>query len=193
LIVGLIFKEGVPDCIASLLRAGIKVWVLTGDKVETAINIGFSCRLLSKAMTLVVIQGNNVKQTIKQLTDALLKFFGISDEIGENRYSRNDYALVIDGISLKYALEDAKCKILLLELGYRCKSVLCCRVSASLKYNIIRYILLTIFYIGFSKAKGSSCRDGSQRTKRNDTCDWGWSKRCLYDSGRLITSKGYNI
>lgn len=27
--------------------AGINVWVLTGDKIETAINIGFSCRLLT--------------------------------------------------------------------------------------------------------------------------------------------------
>ncbi|CAG8754592.1 17029_t:CDS:2, partial [Racocetra persica] len=33
-------QEGVPDCIASLRSAGIKIWVLTGDKLETAINIG---------------------------------------------------------------------------------------------------------------------------------------------------------
>lgn len=33
-------QEGVPDAIASLATAGIKIWVLTGDKEETAINIG---------------------------------------------------------------------------------------------------------------------------------------------------------
>ena len=33
-------QEGVPDAIASLAEAGIKIWVLTGDKEETAINIG---------------------------------------------------------------------------------------------------------------------------------------------------------
>jgi len=32
--------QGVPDTIASLMEADIKVWVLTGDKQETAINIG---------------------------------------------------------------------------------------------------------------------------------------------------------
>ena len=37
-------QEGVPDAIARLREAGIVVWVLTGDKQETAINIAFSCR-----------------------------------------------------------------------------------------------------------------------------------------------------
>ncbi len=41
---------GVPETIASLAAAGIKTWVLTGDKVETAINIGYSCRLLTTSM-----------------------------------------------------------------------------------------------------------------------------------------------
>jgi phospholipid-transporting ATPase len=34
-------QEGVPTCIETLSRAGIKIWVLTGDKMETAINIGY--------------------------------------------------------------------------------------------------------------------------------------------------------
>ena len=38
-------------------KAGIKVWVLTGDKIETAINIGFSCKLLNEEMELYIIDG----------------------------------------------------------------------------------------------------------------------------------------
>lgn len=34
-------QEGVPTCIETLARAGIKIWMLTGDKMETAINIGY--------------------------------------------------------------------------------------------------------------------------------------------------------
>lgn len=30
----------VPECIKKLSQAGIKIWVLTGDKMETAVNIG---------------------------------------------------------------------------------------------------------------------------------------------------------
>jgi P-type E1-E2 ATPase len=37
-------QEGVPEAIASLKAAGVAVWVLTGDKMETAISIGHTCR-----------------------------------------------------------------------------------------------------------------------------------------------------
>lgn len=46
-------QDGVPDTIYTLQQAGIKVWVLTGDRQETAINIGLSCRLISESMSLV--------------------------------------------------------------------------------------------------------------------------------------------
>lgn len=46
-------QDGVPDAIHTLQMAGIKVWVLTGDRQETAINIGMSCRLISESMNLV--------------------------------------------------------------------------------------------------------------------------------------------
>lgn len=39
--------KGVPECIERLRAAGLRIWVLTGDKVETATNIGFACSLLS--------------------------------------------------------------------------------------------------------------------------------------------------
>jgi len=48
-------QEGVPDAIHTLQQAGIKIWVLTGDRQETAINIGLSCRLISESMNLVCI------------------------------------------------------------------------------------------------------------------------------------------
>ncbi|EDR27469.1 phospholipid-transporting ATPase, putative [Entamoeba dispar SAW760] len=41
-------QDGVPETIEFLIRGGIKVWMITGDKVETAINIGLSCNLLTK-------------------------------------------------------------------------------------------------------------------------------------------------
>ena len=44
-----------PESIADLLKADIKIWVLTGDKQETAINIGYSCHLLTQTMTLIII------------------------------------------------------------------------------------------------------------------------------------------
>jgi len=49
-------QEGVPDCIGTLQEAGIKIWVLTGDKLETAINIGFASNLLNRSMCLLAIR-----------------------------------------------------------------------------------------------------------------------------------------
>lgn len=49
-------QEGVPTCIETLSRAGIKIWVLTGDKMETAINIAYGRvfhRLLSEILFLL--------------------------------------------------------------------------------------------------------------------------------------------
>ncbi|KAJ1832755.1 hypothetical protein LPJ73_007971, partial [Coemansia sp. RSA 2703] len=57
-------QELVPDTIASLRAAGMKIWVLTGDKMETAINIGFAANLLTKEMELWTINSSSGKDKI---------------------------------------------------------------------------------------------------------------------------------
>lgn len=51
-------QDQVGETIGAIRQAGIKVWVLTGDKMETAINIGYSCQLLTPSMELIQIDGN---------------------------------------------------------------------------------------------------------------------------------------
>ncbi|KAJ1825942.1 hypothetical protein LPJ56_002433, partial [Coemansia sp. RSA 2599] len=58
-------QERVPDTIASLRAAGIKIWVLTGDKMETAINIGFAANLLTKEMELWTISSSAGTEKVK--------------------------------------------------------------------------------------------------------------------------------
>lgn len=48
-------QDGVPDTIHTLAQAGIKIWVLTGDRQETAINIGYSCKLITEEMNMIVV------------------------------------------------------------------------------------------------------------------------------------------
>lgn len=50
----LCLQEGVPDAIAALIEAGLRVWMITGDKQETAINIGISCGLINDPQHLLV-------------------------------------------------------------------------------------------------------------------------------------------
>ncbi|KAJ6635423.1 Phospholipid-transporting ATPase ID, partial [Pseudolycoriella hygida] len=61
-------QDGVPQTIANLQMAGIKIWVLTGDKQETAINIGYSCQLLTDDLVDVfVVDGTTMDEVEKQL------------------------------------------------------------------------------------------------------------------------------
>lgn len=97
---------GVPEAIESLRRANIKVWVLTGDKQETAISIGYSSRLLTSKMTQIVINNNSHESCRKSLREALVVSKKLAD--APSRGSGNgegQLALIIDGTSLVYVLD----------------------------------------------------------------------------------------
>ncbi|RWW54923.1 hypothetical protein BHE74_00038459 [Ensete ventricosum] len=103
-------QQGVPEAIESLREAGIKVWVLTGDKQETAISIGYSCKLLSDNMTKIIINSHSKESCKQSLEDAisncnqLTKLRTRTDE-GGNDSARVLVALIIDGPTLFHILE----------------------------------------------------------------------------------------
>ena len=63
-------QEDVDVTIEALQKAGIKVWVLTGDKTETAINIGFSCKLISDKTELYIIDGTSKSECLAQIAES---------------------------------------------------------------------------------------------------------------------------
>ena len=125
-------QDQVPETIAALLQAGIHLWVLTGDKQETAINIGHSCRLLSQGMGLIILNTETLDETREQLTNRL-------NEFKTPPVRENDTALIIDGKTLIYALTPDLRKDFL-DLCVECKSVICCRVSPSQKAEIVELV-----------------------------------------------------
>ncbi|XP_039014026.1 phospholipid-transporting ATPase 3-like [Hibiscus syriacus] len=142
-------QEGVPSCIQTLCRAGIKIWVLTGDKMETAINIAYACNLLNNEMKQFVISSETdaireveercdqvetarfikeeVRKQLKQCLDEALQYFCSP--------SGAKLGLVIDGKCLMYAL-DPSLRVMLLTLSLNCVSVVCCRVSPLQKAQV---------------------------------------------------------
>lgn len=60
-------QDDVPRTISALREAGIRLWVLTGDKVETAISIGHSCNLLSDTTYNAIIDGNTASAVQQQV------------------------------------------------------------------------------------------------------------------------------
>jgi len=60
-------QDDVGGTLEFIKSAGIKVWVLTGDKIETAINIGISCNLLNVDMETFIIDGKSKREVIQQI------------------------------------------------------------------------------------------------------------------------------
>ncbi|KAJ3221416.1 hypothetical protein HK099_003538 [Clydaea vesicula] len=86
-------QDGVPETIATLALAGIKIWVLTGDRQETAINIGFSCKLITEEMSMIVCNETTHHETKKFLMDKLeLVKYGTTnlDSIPDTKINYND-------------------------------------------------------------------------------------------------------
>lgn len=155
---------GVPQSIALLGKAGIKLWVLTGDKVETAINIGFSCNLLDNDMELLVIRPevDTIEAIDKMLTDYLHKYFGLIASDAELENAKLDHsppsqghAVIIDGDALKHCLDD-RLKLKFLLLCKQCKSVLCCRVSPAQKASVVRLVKTTLGVMTLSIGDGAN-------------------------------------
>ncbi|KAI9253687.1 hypothetical protein EDC94DRAFT_636528 [Helicostylum pulchrum] len=128
-------QEGVPDTIHTLQEAGIRVWVLTGDRQETAINIGYSCKLLNEEMSLIVCNMDSHWET-KSFLESKLKDVTGAMERGEEL---EPLAFVIDGKALTFALEKDIEKILF-DLTVICKAVICCRVSPLQKALVVKLV-----------------------------------------------------
>jgi len=128
-------QNGVPDAIASLSAAGIKIWVLTGDKLETAVSISHSCSLFAHDMALVYIKESH----FSKYKSSKPRYFEDKDkEIRENMKYR-DVGLVIEGGALVHTLKH-KYQDAFLKLCQQCKSVVCCRVSPIQKAQVTNLV-----------------------------------------------------
>ncbi|KAG6843812.1 hypothetical protein H0H87_000218 [Tephrocybe sp. NHM501043] len=77
-------QDGVPETIADLKRAGIKIWVATGDKLETAIAIGHSTNLIGRESNIIVIRGSSGGRPVyQQMVHAAEEFFPEADLLSD--------------------------------------------------------------------------------------------------------------
>ncbi|XP_076435562.1 phospholipid-transporting ATPase IF-like [Babylonia areolata] len=125
--------EQVPETIVALRHAGIKVWVLTGDKQETAVNISYSTGHFHKGMSELYVTAMTSSQQCQEKMTSLQRRTTLSEGEAE-------HVLVIDGQSLGFALATKECRALLLGLCYSCVAVLCCRMSPLQKAEVVRLV-----------------------------------------------------
>lgn len=117
-------QHNVRSTLEMLRNAGIRIWMLTGDKVETATNIAISARLVSKGETLYTIAGCKGNDDTK----AALQAFA----------AMRDACLVIDGASLALALERFESDFV--TLACAAPAVVCCRCSPTQKAQVVQLI-----------------------------------------------------
>ena len=156
------------ETIHTLGRAGIKIWVLTGDKEETAINITLSCRLLRPDMEIIKVDKATKEELNAQLDDLLKALGALADPQGLFRRmlqhtakagaaiaelfsgarkpgiedaQADHLALVLHGnTALRVILGSDRLTQKLLKLCKLCKAVVACRVSPSQKASIVRMV-----------------------------------------------------
>uniref|UniRef100_A0A8C2DFH8 Phospholipid-transporting ATPase n=1 Tax=Cyprinus carpio TaxID=7962 RepID=A0A8C2DFH8_CYPCA len=125
-------QEEVPETIEALQEAGIKVWVLTGDKQETAINIAFACKLIRPTdhilMETCEARLQELQHEIRQVTKE-----------GTPEDDSSDSVLVIDGRTLDYALQK-ELQGSFLDLTCCCRSVICCRSTPLQKSQVVQLV-----------------------------------------------------
>ncbi|XP_076016071.1 phospholipid-transporting ATPase ID-like [Genypterus blacodes] len=151
-------QDGVPQTIEQLAKADIKIWVLTGDKQETAENIGYSCNMLREEMTGIFIVAANTAEGVKEELQKARRQMcpGSSDEPEVTRCRAGlfwmektqsvkdekvdgEYGLVINGHSLAFALEK-DLELELLRTACMCQTVICCRVTPLQKAQVVQLV-----------------------------------------------------
>ncbi|XP_047509225.1 phospholipid-transporting ATPase IF [Pieris napi] len=124
-------QDDVEDTLASLRRAGIKIWVLTGDKVETAINVSQSCGHISendRRMFLISVEDELALQQALELCRQTVEEPGYQD-----------LTLVVDGVSMANVLDTVYARDFV-DISLKCSAVLCCRLSPIQKAKIVKLV-----------------------------------------------------
>jgi len=130
-------QDEVGSTIAFLKKAGIKVWVLTGDKIETAINIGFACNLLTKELERLIIDGKSyedVETSIKEANQTI--------DLCKSVKGVEKFALIVSGDALIQAMKDPL-SAKLMDIANICDAVLCCRVAPKQKAEVVTLVRKT--------------------------------------------------
>ncbi|KAI6381295.1 hypothetical protein MCOR25_001229 [Pyricularia grisea] len=133
-------QKGVPETIDKLRRANIKVWMLTGDKRETAINIAHSARICKPYSDVHILdssKGNIEGQLV-----------GIMEELREQKnsnslvpsFQNNHNVLVVDGHTLSEMEPSQHLSELFYSLAPAVDSVICCRASPAQKALLVRAV-----------------------------------------------------
>lgn len=123
-----LLQNEVDKCVSDFKKAGVNVWMLTGDKGETAEQIGLSTGLLNK----------NVKAI--WLTEELLKKRAVTMKAQGSLEDKEDIELLIDGTIMARIISSEHTRPLALPLLLKAKGVVIYRASPAQKAQLVSFI-----------------------------------------------------
>ena len=130
-------QDNVNDVIDSCVSIGIKVWMLTGDKFETAKNIAYSCKLFQNNMKIFEIGEYKIKEELK---NKLKEIYDDNKPLFEKKNSNYKFGLIIGGNELEQIFLDIKLILLFCNICLKCTSVICCRASPKQKAQLVKMV-----------------------------------------------------
>uniref|UniRef100_A0A8D1DZ08 Phospholipid-transporting ATPase n=1 Tax=Sus scrofa TaxID=9823 RepID=A0A8D1DZ08_PIG len=146
-------QEKAADTIEALQKAGIKVWVLTGDKMETAAATCYACKLFRRTTRLLELTTKRLEEqslhdVLFELSKTVLRSSAslTTDSFSGLSADAPDFGLIIDGAALSLVMkprEDGSSgnyRELFLEVCRNCSAVLCCRMAPLQKAQIVKLI-----------------------------------------------------
>lgn len=134
-------QDEVPETIRDLRLAGIKVWMLTGDKIDTAENIAKSCNLISEELTVFKIPGEDFKtfdQFVRKFNEYLIKKQIDLDNPTDASQRMPDYSLIVDFFFLFETFKDLSKKYAFVRIAKYAQSVICSRCSPKQKAEVVK-------------------------------------------------------
>uniref|UniRef100_A0AAY4EQR9 Phospholipid-transporting ATPase n=1 Tax=Denticeps clupeoides TaxID=299321 RepID=A0AAY4EQR9_9TELE len=130
-------QEKVQETIEALRLAGIKVWVLTGDKHETAVSVSLSCGHFHRTMNILeLVQQKSDNECAEQLRRLARRYKNTLPHLPPDHVIQ--HGLVVDGASLSLALREHE--KLFMEVCKNCSAVLCCRMAPLQKAKVVRLL-----------------------------------------------------
>ncbi|XP_051876959.1 phospholipid-transporting ATPase IG isoform X2 [Pristis pectinata] len=148
-------QDQAAETIEALHSAGMNVWVLTGDKMETAMATCFACRLFHTNMKLLELTTKHIEEYrargAEKVHELLLELHKVvvqdkrcsSASLLRSWSVTQEYGLIIDGAALSIIHGDggtSNYENLLLQICQRCTAVLCCRMAPLQKAQIVKMV-----------------------------------------------------
>uniref|UniRef100_A0A8C7TNH3 Phospholipid-transporting ATPase n=1 Tax=Oncorhynchus mykiss TaxID=8022 RepID=A0A8C7TNH3_ONCMY len=133
-------QDGVPQTIEQLSKADIKIWVLTGDKQETAENIGYSCNMLREEMNEVFIVSANTAEEVRKELHRIVSIFHEQSFITFLLPIPPHLTLPPTSLSPQAFALEKDMEIELLRTACMCQTVICCRVTPLQKAQVVELV-----------------------------------------------------